>query len=580
MNPTEQLQRLWANLLQLGPRRLGALAAIGLATFALVGIAGYYLSRPSMETLYAGLDRQDVSSIGSALRDADILFDVSADGTTVSVRYGQTAQARMLLAEKGLPHSANAGYELYDKMGSLGLTSFMQDITRVRALEGELARTIQSMAGVKAARVHIVLPDEGSFRRAKQPATASVLIRATTVDDAHAAQAIRHLVASAVPGMTPDNVTVLSADGSVLASGDDSANAAPGKMLDLEKQISREVGDNIRKTLAPSLGVNNLQISVAAKLNTDTKQTAETTYDPDRRVERSPRTVKETQNTQNSSATPPTTAGQNVPQAQTPGQSGKQSNEETSKKEDLTNYEVSSKTVTTVSAGYAVEHLSIAVVLNKAALLTSLGQKAGGEVPAAKLAEVEQLAASAAGFEKARGDTIKVMAVDFVDSGKELEAVPSTGIMDALLRQSGTLINAAMILGVTLLVLFFAVRPLTRVLTAPSGEVIAAGPGGFPALPLEPTMGIEGGAAAMALPDPGMMNFGDGGGMAMADNPLAAMDMGGLTPSWDAGGDDGLLDELRPRKTPQKRLEQMIEFDEAQAAAILKQWIHKRAAVA
>ena len=580
MNPTEQLRRLWANLLQLGPRRLGALAAIGLATFALVGIAGYYLSRPSMETLYAGLDRQDVSSIGSALRDADILFDVSADGTTVSVRYGQTAQARMLLAEKGLPHSANAGYELYDKMGSLGLTSFMQDITRVRALEGELARTIQSMAGVKAARVHIVLPDEGSFRRAKQPATASVLIRATTVDDAHAAQAIRHLVASAVPGMTPDNVTVLSADGSVLASGDDSANAAPGKMLDLEKQISREVGDNIRKTLAPSLGVNNLQISVAAKLNTDTKQTAETTYDPDRRVERSTRTVKETQNTQNSSATPPTTAGQNVPQAQTPGQSGKQSNEETSKKEDLTNYEVSSKTVTTVSAGYAVEHLSIAVVLNKAALLTSLGQKAGGEVPAAKLAEIEQLAASAAGFEKARGDTIKVMAVDFVDSGKELEAVPSAGIMDALLRQSGTLINAAMILGVTLLVLFFAVRPLTRVLTAPSGEVIAAGPGGFPALPMEPTMGIEGGAAAMALPDPGMMNFGDAGAMGMGNNPLAAMDMGGLTPSWDAGGDDGLMDDLRPRKTPQKRLEQMIEFDEAQAAAILKQWIHKRAAVA
>ena len=579
MNPTEQLRRLWANLLQLGPRRLGALAAIGLATFALVGIAGYYLSRPSMETLYAGLDRQDVSSIGSALRDADILFDVSADGTTVSVRYGQTAQARMLLAEKGLPHSANAGYELYDKMGSLGLTSFMQDITRVRALEGELARTIQSMAGVKAARVHIVLPDEGSFRRAKQPATASVLIRATTVDDAHAAQAIRHLVASAVPGMTPDNVTVLSADGSVLASGDDSAKAAPGKMLDLEKQISREVGDNIRKTLAPSLGVNNLQISVAAKLNTDTKQTAETTYDPDRRVERSTRTVKETQNTQNSSATPPTTAGQNVPQAQTPGQSGKQSNEETSKKEDLTNYEISSKTVTTVSAGYAVEHLSIAVVLNKAALLTSLGQKAGGEVPAAKLAEIEQLAASAAGFEKARGDTIKVMAVDFVDSGKELEAVPSTGITDALLRQSGTLINAGMILGVTLLVLFFAVRPLTRVLTAPSGEVLT-GPGGFPALPLEPTMGIDAGAAAMALPDPGMMNFGDGGAMGMGDNPLAAMDMGGLTPSWDAGGDDGLLDELRPRKTPQKRLEQMIEFDEAQAAAILKQWIHKRAAVA
>ncbi|MDX7952123.1 flagellar basal-body MS-ring/collar protein FliF [Lichenihabitans sp. Uapishka_5] len=573
MNPTEQVQRLWANLLQLGARKLGALAAIGAATFLLVGIAGYYLSRPSMETLYAGLDRQDVSGIGAALRDADIPFDVSADGTSVSVHYGQTAQARMLLAEKGLPHSANAGYELYDKMGSLGLTSFMQDVTRVRALEGELARTVQSMSGIKAARVHIVLPDEGSFRRAKQPATASVLIRATTVDDAHAAQAIRHLVAAAVPGMTPDNVTVLSTDGTVLASGDDAGNAAPGKMLDLEKQISREVGDNIRKTLSPSLGVNNLQISVAAKLNTDTKQTAETTYNPDGRVERSTRTVKESQNSQNSSATPPTTAGQNVPQNNTPGSSGKQSNEENNKKEDLTNYEISSKTVTTVSAGYAVEHLSIAVVLNRAALLTSLGLKAGSEVPPAKLAEIEQLAASAAGIEKARGDSIKVMAADFVDAGKDLEAVPSVSITDALMRQSGTLINAAMILGVTLLVLFFAVRPLTRVLGAPrdsQGGLLSA-------LPIEPTMGLDGGAT-MALPDPSMMNFADAGASMTADNPLAAMDMGGFTPSWDAGDGDGMLDELRPRKTPQKRLEQMIEFDEAQAAAILKLWIHKRAA--
>jgi flagellar M-ring protein FliF len=570
MNFAEQLQRLWANLLQLGPRRLGALAAIGLAVFALVGVAGYYLSRPATETLYAGLDRQDVSGIGAALRDADIPFDVSADGTAVSVRYGQTAQARMLLAEKGLPHSANAGYELYDKMGSLGLTSFMQDITRVRALEGELARTIQSMAGIKAARVHIVLPDEGSFRRAKQPASASVLIRASTVDDAHAAQAIRHLVAAAVPGMTPDAVTVLSTDGTVLASGDDAGSAAPGKMLDLEKQISREVGDNVRKTLAPSLGVNNLQISVTAKLNTDTKQVAETTYNPDGRVERSVRTVKESQNSQNSSATPPTTAGQNVPQAQTPGQSGKQSNEETQKKEDLTNYEVSSKTVTTVSAGYVVEHLSVAVVLNKAALLASLGQKSG-EVPADKLGEIEQLAASAAGLEKGRGDTIKVMAVDFVDNGKDLEAVPSPGIADALLRQSGTLINAGMILGVTLLVLFLAVRPLTRILSAPA-------PAAMESLPMEPMLGLgAGGPAAMALPDPGMMNFGDGGPTLAADNPLAAMDLGGLTPSWDAG-EDGLIDDLRPRKTPQKRLEQMIEFDEAQAAAILKQWIHRRAA--
>ena len=116
---------------------------------------------PDLETLYGGLNAQDVSRIGAALKEAGIAFDVNSQGNAVLVRRGQTAQARMLLAEKGLPSSANAGYELFDKLGSMGLTSFMQEITRVRALEGEIARTIQAMKGVKAARVHIVLPDSG-----------------------------------------------------------------------------------------------------------------------------------------------------------------------------------------------------------------------------------------------------------------------------------------------------------------------------------------------------------------------------------------------------------------------------------
>ena len=119
----------------------------------------------------------------------------------------------MMLAEKGLPHSSSVGNELYDKLGSLGLTSFMQEVTRVRALEGELARTIQMMRGVKAARVHIVMPDEGSFRRARQPPSASVVIRTEMSDDRTTAQAIRHLVSAALPGMTIDEVTVLNVDG-------------------------------------------------------------------------------------------------------------------------------------------------------------------------------------------------------------------------------------------------------------------------------------------------------------------------------------------------------------------------------
>ena len=149
---------------------------------AVLGVGAYYLSRPQQQILYTGLTRDDVGRIGTALKDAGIDFDVAADGQTVTVNYGDTARARMLLAEKGLPESANSGYDLFDKVGSFGLTSFMQNVTKTRALEGELARTIQSMDGIRSARVHLVLPDSSSLRSQQQKASASVVIRTDTPD--------------------------------------------------------------------------------------------------------------------------------------------------------------------------------------------------------------------------------------------------------------------------------------------------------------------------------------------------------------------------------------------------------------
>ena len=281
-----------------------ALAMIGVTVFAATGFAGYYLSRPSTETLYSGLDRDDVVSIGSSLREAGINFDVSADGATVSVPVGQAASARMMLAEKGLPHSGSIGNELYDKLGSLGLTSFMQEVTRVRAMEGELARTIQMIRGVKAARVHIVMSDEGSFRREKQAPSASVIIRTDGDDDRTVGDAIRHLVAAAIPNMKTDEVTVLNVDGRLLASGPDNLEKSPDNLLGLEKEVSQELREKITTTLAPYLSLHNFQVSVAARLNADKTQTNETIYNPDQRVERSVRVVKEKQNSQNAAGQP------------------------------------------------------------------------------------------------------------------------------------------------------------------------------------------------------------------------------------------------------------------------------------
>ena len=178
----EQLNAVVQNLKDFGPRRLAMMGGVIALVLSVIAIASIYLNRPAYETLYVGLERADVNQIGLVLGEAGIGFDVAADGTTVMVPTGTTAQARMLLAEKGLPTSSNAGYELFDNVGSLGLTSFMQQITRVRALEGEIARTIPSIAGIRAARVHIVMSERANFRRDEQKPSASVVIRASDAD--------------------------------------------------------------------------------------------------------------------------------------------------------------------------------------------------------------------------------------------------------------------------------------------------------------------------------------------------------------------------------------------------------------
>ena len=529
-------ERLWTNLKGLGVRRLVGLAGTGVAVFVATALAGWWLSRPSMETLYSSLDRDDVAAIGAALREAGIPFDVNAESTVVLTTPGQASAARMALAEKGLPRGGAVGNELFDKLGSLGLTSFMQDVTRLRALEGELARTIQMMRAVKAARVHIVLADEGSFRRQRQPSSASVVIRTDGGDDASTGRAIRHLVASAVPGMKIDDVTVLNVDGRLLASGPDSIEKSPDNLLALEKEVSQEVRENVARTLTPYLSARNFQISVAARLNADKTQTSETIYNPDQRVERSVRVTKEQQSSQNAAGSQPAGVEANLPKNTANGTESKQSNDQTQKREELTNYEISSKSVQTTSAGFAVEKLSVAVLVNRTALTASAGQKPAPEAIPAQVKEIEQLVSSAAGLDKARGDIVTVSVVDFVDSGRDLEPAPGPSILEILARQIGVIANAGAIVLVAAMLIWFGLRPGLKALLAPPAPVNA------PALA----------AAAEATGEQKLLIEAQSGRDEFLEALLARRDNG-----------------------PERKLLKLIDFDENQAAAILKQWIRE-----
>jgi len=537
------MERLWTNLQGLGVRRLVALALIGAAVFAVTAFAGYYLSRPTMETLYSGLDRDDVAAIGAALREAGVPFDINAESTVVLVQAGQAPTARMILAEKGLPRGGAVGNELFDKLGSLGLTSFMQDVTRLRALEGELARTIQMMRTVKAARVHIVLADDGSFRRERQPPSASVVIRTDGGDDRATGEAIRHLVASAVPGMKIDDVTVLNVDGRLLASGTDSIDKSPDNLLALEKDVSQEIREGVTRTLTPYLSARNFQISVAARLNADRTQTNETIYNPDQRVERSVRVTKEQQSSQNAAGTQAAGVAANLPRANSVGAEQKQSNDQTQKREELTNYEVSSKSIQTTSAGFLIRNLSVALLINRAALTASLGDKASPEAIAAQTKEIEQLVASAAGLDKQRGDVVKISVVDFVDSSRDLEPAPGPSLVEIVARQMGSIVNAAAIVLVAAMMVWFGLRPgLKMLLAAPAAEAAST---------LAPA---DGAVPALGAPD---QNF------------LIARD----------SGRDEFLEALMARRDngPERKLLKLVEFDENQAATILKQWIRQGA---
>ncbi|MFE1600200.1 flagellar basal-body MS-ring/collar protein FliF [Methylobacterium sp. ID0610] len=563
MSGREHAERLWNNIIELGARRLAALGVIGLTVFLAVGLGAYYLSRPAQEMLYTGLNREDISRIGSVLKDAGVPFDVSSDGTAVLVAYGHTAQARMLLAEKGLPQSSKSGYELFNDLGSLGLTSFMQEVTRVRALEGEIARTIQTMKGVRAARVHIVLPDRGSFRREQQPPSASVVVRTEPADDTSGAQAIRHLVASAIPGMKPERVTVIGTDGTLLLSGDDVANAPTGKMASLEKVVNREIQDNIRRTLTPYLGVGNFEVSVAARLNTDKTSTNETIFNPDQRVERSVKATRENENSQNRSSQRPTSAQQNLPDQRTRSDGNDTASSESQKREDLTNYEISSKTIQTVSDGYGIKQISVAVLVNKARLTALAGPNAPNGVET-QVAEIEQLVASAAGFSKDRGDHVKVAAVGFVNDGQPLEPVPPLSLTEVLMRQSATLINAATILVVASLLIWFGLRPALRAILD------------VPAIEQEQT--------AEAAAEVALLAEAEAAAAAGLISPetAAAIAAGGApgAPQLGAPVMASLIDDLTNKlhSSPQKKLEQMIEFDEEQAANILKRWLMREEA--
>lgn len=548
MPSSDQLSRLISGLAALGARRLVLLGLVGLSVMAAVVTAAVYLGRPAMQPIYTGLSAQDVSRITAALAEAGISFDVNEQRSAVMVPFGQTARARSLLAQKGLPNSSRAGYELFDQMGSIGLTSFMQEVTRVRALEGEIARTIQALDGVAAARVHLVLADPGSFRRERRDPSASVLLRIDERWQNSASQAVRHIVAAAVPGMKIEQVNVAATDGRLLASGGDELTLGTAKHAEMERAMAAELEQRASRTLSAMLGPGNYQVSATVRLDVDRQQVNETTFDPKSRIERSVRTVKQSGQSEDSGTKPAVGVVANLPKEESSQAEGEKRRQREDRREELVNYELNTKTTQTVREGYRVKRQAIAVVISRKHLAETLGGSATPEAQEQRLGELKRLVAAATGASAEREDLVEIAAVDFTAGDGALSPVPGPGIRDYLLMNAGTAMNALAMLGVVFLVVWFGLRPMTRVLGQQPAIALDAGSG--PAL--EHQADGAGGAHALAPPQ----------GEVTSLVPDHAHDGGG---------------QLAPRRknnaAMREKLEALVESDAAEVTKVLKGWM-------
>jgi flagellar M-ring protein FliF len=383
------------------------LAAIAFGALVLQGAA-------PKRVLFSGLDPRDAAQIVAALDAAKIDYELAGGGSVIEVEASRVDEARLLVAEKNLPKGGSVGFELFENQ-SLGMTDFAQQVTYRRALQGELERTIAALEPVAAARVHLTLPERAVFEDEKLPATASVtlaLYPGRTVEDRHVG-AIRHLVAAAVEGLEPEQVTVVDADGTLLSrSGMDAAGAAA---LDYRRDLERDLERRLTRLLERTVGVGGAQVTVSAEVDFSRTDTTEETFDPEQTAVRSEsiQNVYEGPGAQR----PEGLAGApaNEPGAAAAGQGGGQSS--ASKQVSSKTYEVNRTVVHTTSPTASLKRLTVAVLIDG----TWTTPEEEGAQPvfsprtSEELEELKAVVENAVGFNAARGDRIKVSSVPFED---------------------------------------------------------------------------------------------------------------------------------------------------------------------
>ncbi len=425
---------------QLGPSRLGIMGAILVGLLLFFVFVSMRVSTPDMKLLYSDLNPSDSAAMAGKLQSSNIPFDVSADGARLMVPEKEVGRARILLAEAGLPNGGSMGYEIFDKDAGFGTTNFVQNINQTRALEGELARTINALQGVKSSRVHIVLPQRELFSRATQPSSASVFIglRPGGSLDKSQIAAIQSLISSAVPGLKPTNVSIIDNTGTLLArGGDEEVNLMTMKTEEMRRNYEQTLTSKVEDQVGRIVGHGNVRATVTAEINFDRISTNEELFDPEKQVVRSSQITSEKSKEQESGGGE-VGVESNLPGAGEDLLGGVPSNE-SNRTEEVTNFEISKTVRSTVREVGEIKRLSIAVVvvgrykpIEKPAAAEGADAKEKEDEDAKSemtyeprsQQEIDQITAlvkSSVGFDESRGDKIEVVNMQFASVDTEQE---------------------------------------------------------------------------------------------------------------------------------------------------------------
>jgi flagellar M-ring protein FliF len=492
------LQGLFDFLKGLGAARLMAMIAV---TAALIGFFAFVIMRvttPQMTTLFTDLSIEDSSSIIKDLERQGIAYEIRNEGSVILVPRDKVTRLRMKLAEGGLPKGGGVGYEIFDKSDALGTTSFVQNINHLRALEGELARTIRGIDRIQAARVHLVLPERPLFSRETPEPSASIVVRVRGSLEAQQIRAIRHLVASSVNGLKPQRVSIVDESGQLLADGaasDIDQAVGDDRRAGFEKRMRKQVEDIVSSVV----GQGRARVQLSADFDYNKITHTSDKFDPEGRVLRSSQTREE--QTASGADAGQVTVNNELPGNQT-NTNPSPTRDQSKKTEETNNYEISRTTKTEVTEAGRVNRISVAVLVDGAYSKNDKGELVYQERSKEELDRIATLVRSAIGFDQKRGDQVEVVNLRFAEAPQVATISEPTGFLGALQFTKDDVmyvieLGVMMLLG--LVVLFMVVRPLVKKILA--SEEIAALAAAVTAPPPEP--------AAVTASNPAMLPGGN-----------------------------------------------------------------------